>query len=905
MLKSKYSIHHTKQIASRQFTDRDEPRKAFENAINLLNRESYKVLVYYGVGGIGKSRLQKELSSTLDESTIKLFIDFQDIDHRKPAEALTWFKQQAVNNYRIKFFTFDLAYAIYWSKINPNISIKQERISIPFLEEGDFIAEAVSQLENLPIVQWIPRTLKVIDGLAQYKDITRWWNKKGKEILSELQNMTPNEIEVRLSSYWVADFLEWLKLQENEPKVVFFFDTYEALWENNRSFGNYNDKDEWVREFILQFEDSEILNVICGREKITWDRLDPDWGQVVEQHLMGELSSIDCKKFLNSCDITDELIQEAIIEGSDGLPYYLDLMVDTYEVLSKKGTPKAEEFSNSPNKVLERFLKYLSTQEMATLKVLSIPRFWSEELFCDMVKEFSTGYPPTSYGELSHFSFIQETDNIGIWSMHKLMKESLSKQTRNETPKLVEKINKYLLQYYSNELLNLNRETGLSDSFVEGLYHGEQVLDEEELIEWINTNARVLIDNGEWSCLIEQYTRLLANNTGENITVFLNLQLGKLYLLMGQYKLSEEHYIDARTYYLQLQSTSIVLKKMSEINNQLGELYRNTNEYDKGIQSYQEAIEYSEKIIEDNVDKFTYIAYASIKLGKLFKFCSSYDNAKQYYHKALDNCNKALTLGFNSSSIYVALGEAHEKLGELIFDEVFEVVNAEYDHLYAAIEAYEHALEDKNLENKFIVMINLGLAHKRLAEALLIENNIPEKLEHFQIAIDIYNKSIELAPDYVDGYERRGHAAVDLMELQIVIDRDEEALDTFNIAIDSFEKAINISEKQGSSLNRIGSAYRILGNLHWKQKNFSLAIDSFELALQKSEELMQKAPEYIYANNSRGKIYKDMALCYLDMGNQQKYRESVQLAIEHFEKTLKTSPNSKTALHYIEELRTV
>ena len=96
------------------------------------------------------------------------------------------------------------------------------------------------------------------------------------------------------------------------------------------------DKDEWIREFILQFENEPVLNVIFGREKLTWEKIDPDWENYVEQHLMGELSEHDCQSFLHSCHITDQKIQQTIIKGSEGLPYYLDLMVDTYQQIKRQ-----------------------------------------------------------------------------------------------------------------------------------------------------------------------------------------------------------------------------------------------------------------------------------------------------------------------------------------------------------------------------------------------------------------------------------------------------------------------------------------------------------------------------------------------------------------------------------------
>ena len=191
MLKPKRSIRHLKETASRQFTDREKPRQSFEKAFQSLSNDQYKVLVFYGVGGIGKSRLLKELytlTSSFDNYVVTVSIDFREPKHRDPSEALIWLRQQLSKEYNIKFTTFDLAYAVYWSRMKPQLILKSERKSIPFLEEGNFAGDLISQLENIPVVQWIPKTIKLIDGLAQYKEIFQWWNRTGKETLSDLKD---------------------------------------------------------------------------------------------------------------------------------------------------------------------------------------------------------------------------------------------------------------------------------------------------------------------------------------------------------------------------------------------------------------------------------------------------------------------------------------------------------------------------------------------------------------------------------------------------------------------------------------------------------------------------------------------------------------------------------------------
>jgi predicted AAA+ superfamily ATPase len=67
-IKPKHSIANinVSPKATRHFTDREEFIKIFENKLESNTRDEHNVLVFYGVGGVGKSTLRKELGKLLD-----------------------------------------------------------------------------------------------------------------------------------------------------------------------------------------------------------------------------------------------------------------------------------------------------------------------------------------------------------------------------------------------------------------------------------------------------------------------------------------------------------------------------------------------------------------------------------------------------------------------------------------------------------------------------------------------------------------------------------------------------------------------------------------------------------------------------------------------------------------------
>jgi hypothetical protein len=98
--------------APADFTDRQEPIKTFDAASdNLANNmmavdARAKVIQFYGVGGIGKSRLLKELEARLNARSpdaLVASVDFDDESVRTPARTLLRLRKTARSNRRSTF----------------------------------------------------------------------------------------------------------------------------------------------------------------------------------------------------------------------------------------------------------------------------------------------------------------------------------------------------------------------------------------------------------------------------------------------------------------------------------------------------------------------------------------------------------------------------------------------------------------------------------------------------------------------------------------------------------------------------------------------------------------------------------------------------------------------------------
>jgi tetratricopeptide (TPR) repeat protein len=450
------------------------------------------------------------------------------------------------------------------------------------LEEGTLFANLVSIVGEVPFVSLVPKLSKVISKTDRL--FREWWTKRGHQDLYRLQGMEASEILEWLPAFWASDLKDYLE-REGRPAVL-FMDTYEALWEGEgrRAEGRFFAQDAWVRELVSQLP--EVLWVITGRERLRWEELNEDWHNYQDQQLVGGLAEEDARRFLASCGITEEALQEVIVEGSKGVPLYLDLAVDTHLQIKDRHerAPSPSDFQGTPRDVLDRFLHYLDRSETETLKVLSAARFWDQELFESLIEEFNTGYSATALPELRRFSFVQKEQIPGTWTIHPLMREALEEHLDAE---LHRRVHRYLFDYYNDSLEGLE-STAISDghkmALTEAFHHGRYALATDELSDWFTTAEEVFRRAALWQFLIplyEEFARLIEDHLGPehpNTAASIN-NLAALYDAQGRYEEAEPLYeraLEIREKVLGPEHPNTALS----INN-LAQLYREQGRYEE------------------------------------------------------------------------------------------------------------------------------------------------------------------------------------------------------------------------------------------------------------------------------------------------------------------------------------
>jgi len=331
----------------RPFVDREEFIQAFYNALETIKGKEAKILVYHGVAGIGKTRLRREISKIIEkyndsnrnfriynESNSNFHIlcatvDFETEEFRQSDKFLEILRDQFQGEYGIKFHTFDFAHALYWKKVNPRITLckendSEDNIFTHLLDIGDDLSNIGGIFNPVNVSIKMAKLIKRLP--ASYRE----WELKNRNEISRLISMEAAEIRRQLYLYWAYDLREYL--QRNSESAVIFIDSYEALWGNDRSLASLSSKDEWLRKEIQTLLSSSCLWILCGQESPRWvedsNTEKAIWGNSIERHEIKGLPEEHARNLLKHSDVLENNIQTAIINGSEGVPYYLDLSID-------------------------------------------------------------------------------------------------------------------------------------------------------------------------------------------------------------------------------------------------------------------------------------------------------------------------------------------------------------------------------------------------------------------------------------------------------------------------------------------------------------------------------------------------------------------------------------------------
>lgn len=388
----------------RPFVDREPLLAEFDASISATTGQP-QVLVVTGIGGIGKSRLLTELRERVAEGYPTALLDLQVPSLRQPENALAVLRGQ-FGQRRIRFYRFDLAYAVLWQRLHPHLAISGDRLGL--VKQSEILTEIINDASGVPVFGTAAR---LIDSAA--RRYRRWQWMRRDETLQVLDRLSLPELTDAVSYLFAEDLRA--AIAEAERYVV-FVDAYEALAGGAQRGGSVAASDAWLRDLVGQLDQG--LVVVASREPLGWQRHDPEWERRLRTLRVDDLPMPARHELLAAAGITDPLEQSAIASSSAGVPFYLHLAIDA-RARSEDNPLLA---TVEQEQLLERFLHHVGPDEVRMLELLSVPRLFDSEIFTAIAEEFALPGNRLAWESITSYSFVQSAGtNSDRVRLHQLM----------------------------------------------------------------------------------------------------------------------------------------------------------------------------------------------------------------------------------------------------------------------------------------------------------------------------------------------------------------------------------------------------------------------------------------------------------------------------------------------------
>ncbi len=707
-LRSKFANkEHNLFRATKIFTDRIDARTVFSESIDtwMSRNKPSEVIVYYGIGGIGKSRLLKELYSTTDkyykENTKNInnvYVSLDTFDCSNITNTLIKIRSQL----KIDCSLFDYAYMEYNAKSN----ISVEDLKNKMTSFNSPIIEVLNECIDLGTGSIaIPSNLlsKAVEFVKK-----RNFNKQYHEYIEEIHTLMETEIYERLP-YYLGICIQ-NAAQKGEYNTI-FIDSYESLLTSSRY---KNNEEEWLQELFLSSENIRII--VASRDKLKWEEQDKEWSEYLNQHLLSRLSVEDSISFLKHVPIEDETIIKKMVKSSKGMPLFLDMYVDMYTSDFNSGkTINKDNFKAKGDTIISRYIKYLNDNEKSAVKLLSLLDCFDKEFAQDYLESEKIFMLNNELNSLYNKSiFIEDTVNKNLIRIDSSVREYIKKEISDSqatqfTEKLIcciEKIKNNIERSfkYFGQVIEIEKDFNINSENIS-----------DKLIELM----QYFMDMGYWNEIYKIFNQAVetSNECFETMRYFANVF----------YMKRTEKLTDTKQYIQKFEGCH----KLSDNQKYLNEYLRAHTEhllgnYDIALELYKKLYE-EMNLIKECVSIHTFNAVMIKYIDVLFlkgKFKTSLNMIEEMLNNKNINTSEKIELLRTKGHIYRF---------NLMFNESEKIYNAAYKLI--------EKQNSKSFEGKI---------YTNMSEALCIINPI-KSLEFAQKSLDINKQlgnSIEIGKAY-------------------------------------------------------------------------------------------------------------------------------------------------------------
>jgi aminoglycoside phosphotransferase (APT) family kinase protein len=377
------------------FVNRKEIIAAFAEEIERLGQRP-RLIELSGVGGIGKSRLLHELRRRAPDDVVTALLNLQEPEQRSALPALGMLRSQ-FGAAGVRFDRFDVAYAVWWQRLNPMVPLSVGRL--PWAAESEVLASVLDEfMLGVPVVA---TAVKVLDVAA--RKFKRWNTIRHDQTLRELDEMSVDRLGDAVAYLFAGDL-------NVHGRYVLFVDAYEALVGGVSREGSVALVDAWLRDLLGQLDHG--LVVVASREPLGWHRHEPEWAKLIRSLRVGALPYQARLELLHAMGVEDPAALAAIARECDGVPFFLHLAHESGSAARRYA------------RVEERFLRHVPPDMVKILQLLSVARVFDRDIFRQVARHYELRTDAQVWEALIAYSFIA-TAGADTLQMHQLMSRAV------------------------------------------------------------------------------------------------------------------------------------------------------------------------------------------------------------------------------------------------------------------------------------------------------------------------------------------------------------------------------------------------------------------------------------------------------------------------------------------------
>jgi hypothetical protein len=469
-LRAAFTLAAESPVAAQQvFTNRVTEVGAFDEALQTLGNTlattdispvtsrgmpRQNVLVYYGIGGIGKTTLSEELERRFtgppggqtDRERAAIRFDFAE-SAAFDMESYVLRLRAGLGHLADHWHAFDVAFSVYWERAHPGEPLDEFisrdsalRRAARKIGLSDQIASTLTDAFGSALPGMV-RAAHAVTGLL-YTEARRavigHRILKNCELLSELLEADADIETLSYFPYLLAWDLD--RLPPPHPRAVVLLDTFEEVTARTT-----REMERWLQRSVFLMPN--VLFVVTGRNRLDWADLkqttDLDFvgahrwpllraGHTAgepRQHLVGYLSATDADSYLVSA-LTQENqpaipagIRQRIVTASGGLPLYLDLAVTMYlDILARGETPVDENFGQPLPEVCGKILRDLERDERDLLRAAALLDTFNPA----MLRATCPHVPDSAISRFTSRPFLEmDPDRTWPYSLHAMLRDAI------------------------------------------------------------------------------------------------------------------------------------------------------------------------------------------------------------------------------------------------------------------------------------------------------------------------------------------------------------------------------------------------------------------------------------------------------------------------------------------------